>query len=178
MILNLGQYAKALRVAFKMQKVLLLGVTQLIQHAALLRLAEPVADSILAGVSIRRVADVVGEAGSLDNHPQVGWLAPVRHLAAQHFAHPHTERAPDTAYFQAMGQAGVNVIVAGYRVNLGFLAQAAEGAGKNDAVVILVKGRAPQFVVAGDRFAQSFAAQQCFPIHAWLLWLGRVCGRY
>ena len=133
-------------------------------------------DMNLSGES-GRVADVVRQASGLNDYPQIGGLTPVRHLAAQHFANSHTERAPDTANFQAMGQAGVNVIVAGYRVNLGFLAQAAEGAGKNDAVVILVKGRAPQFVVAGDRFAQSFAAQQCFPIHAWLLWLGRVCGR-
>ena len=60
----------------------------------------------------------------------------------------------------------MDVVVAGDGMDLGLLAEAAEGAGKDDAVVILVKRCAAKLFRTGHGFAETFAAEQCFPIHA------------
>jgi hypothetical protein len=51
-----------------------------------------------------------------------------------------TEGTPDAAHFQAMRQAGANVIALGKRKNLRLVLHAAESRGKDDTVVILLKG--------------------------------------
>lgn len=63
-----------------------------------------------------------------------------------------------------MGQAGVNMVVAGDRVHLGLAPETAKRTGKDDAVMVFVKGTAPQFLGAVKGFAQSFAGKQGLPI--------------
>ena len=58
----------------------------------------------------------------------------------------------------------MDVIVARHRVHLGLAAQAAKGAGEDDAVVVLVKRAAPQFFRAVQGFSKTFAGQQGGPI--------------
>jgi len=111
-----------------------------------------------------RVADVVGEASGLYDHSQIGRRAPFGQLVAQHFADPHAERATDAADFQRMGQACVDVIVAGNRVHLSLAAQAAKRAGEDDAVMILVKRTTPQLLTAVGGFAKSFTGKQGMPV--------------
>ena len=76
-IFQLGEYAKALRVAFEIEKVAALGIAHRIQPAAPGGLLEPVANGVFAGVAERRVADIVGQAGGLHDHAQVARRAPV-----------------------------------------------------------------------------------------------------
>ena len=47
-ILNLRQYPKALRIAFKIQEILALSVAQLIEQTAFSCLAEPVTNGVFA----------------------------------------------------------------------------------------------------------------------------------
>ena len=86
------------------------------------------ANRVFTGMAEWRVADVMSKAGRLHDHAQVTRIAPLRQRTAQCFADAHTQRAAHTTDFQRVGQAGVNVIVAGNRMHLGFTTQAAEGA--------------------------------------------------
>jgi hypothetical protein len=63
-----------------------------------------------------------------------------------------------------MGQARVNVIVAGDRVHLGLASEAAEGTGENDAVMVFVERAAAKFLRAVQRLAEAFAVEQGLPI--------------
>lgn len=58
----------------------------------------------------------------------------------------------------------MDMVVAGHRVHLGLAAQAAEGTGEDDAVVVLVEGAAAQFFRAVQRFSEAFAGKQGMPI--------------
>src|SRR5690606_12909437 len=95
---------------------------------------------------------------------QIAGLAPDRQLAAEHLADAHGQRAADAADFQGVGQTGVDVIVAGDRMHLGLAAQAAEGTGEDEPVMILVKGAATQFINAVRRLAEPFAGEQGVPV--------------
>lgn len=163
-VLELGEHAKALGVAFEVEKVGALGVVHRVQPAAPGGLLEPVADGVFAGVAERRIADVVGQARRLHDHAQVTRLAPVGQGLAQGLADPHAQRTADATDFQRVSQAGVDVVVAGDRVDLGLAAQAAEGAGEDDAVVVLVERAATQFIGAVQGFAEAFAGEQCVPV--------------
>ena len=68
-----------------------------------------------------------------------------------------------------MGKAGMNMVVAADRVHLGFAPKPAKGAGKNDPVVILVKGTAPELFGAVMRFSETFAVKQGLPIQGAVL---------
>ena len=56
------------------------------------------------------------------------------------------------------------MVVAGDRVNLGLAPEAAEGAGEDDAVMILVERAATQLFGAVQGFAKAFASEQCVPV--------------
>ncbi|MCY1178434.1 hypothetical protein D9M73_187820 [compost metagenome] len=99
-ILQLGQHPQALGIALETEEVGAFGIAHGVQPAPSGGLLEPVADGILAGVAERRVADVVGQAGRLDDDAEVRRLAPVRQRVAQRFAHAHAQGAPDAAHFQ------------------------------------------------------------------------------
>ncbi|MCY1240065.1 hypothetical protein D9M72_528940 [compost metagenome] len=58
----------------------------------------------------------------------------------------------------------MDVVVAGDRVHLGLASEAPEGAGEDDAVVILVEGAAAQLIGAVHRFAKAFAGEQGLPV--------------
>ena len=88
-VFQLGEYAKTLGVALEAEKVAAFGVAHGVQPAASSRLLEPVADGVFAGVAERRVADVMGQAGRLYDHPQVGRIAPGGQVVTQHFTHAH-----------------------------------------------------------------------------------------
>lgn len=163
-ILQLGQHAKALGIAFEIEEVAPFGIAHRIQPAASGGLLEPVPDRVLAGVAERRVADIVGQAGRLHHHAQVAGRAPVRQAIAQCLAHPHAQRAAHATDLQRVGQARVDVIVAGDRVYLGLAPQAAKGTREDDPVVVLVEGAAPEFFGAVQGFAEAFAGKQCVPV--------------
>ena len=158
-VLQLGKHAKTLCVAFEVEEVGPLVVVHAVQPATPGGLLEPVANGVFAGVAERRVADVVGQAGRLNDHSQVTGGAPVRQAVAQGFADAHAQRAADTADFQRMGQTRVDMIVAGNRVYLGLAPKATECAGEDDAVVIFVEGAAPELIGAIEGFAQAFTGE-------------------
>ncbi len=137
-----------------------------IQPAAPGGLLEPVADGILAGMAEGRVTDVVGEACGLHYDAHVPRVAPFRQAIAEDFTDAHAQRAADAGHFQGVGQAGMDVVVARYRVHLSLAPQAAEGAGEDDAVVVLVEGAAAEFGAAVHRFAEAFSREQGVPIHS------------
>lgn len=64
-----------------------------------------------------------------------------------------------------MGQTGVDVIVAGDRMDLGLASEAAKRAGEDDPVMVLVEGAAAQFIVAVYRLSEPFAGEQGLPVH-------------
>lgn len=156
-ILQLRKHPEALCIAFKAQEVPTLGFTHIVQPAAVCGLLEPVANRVFTRVAERRIADVMGQAGRLHHHPQVGGVTPVGQGAAQGFAHPHAQGTAHAADFQGMGQACVNVIVAGDGMNLRLAAQASEGARENDAVMIFMEWAAPEFFRAVMGFSEAFA---------------------
>jgi uncharacterized protein YoaH (UPF0181 family) len=166
-IFQLRQHSKTLSIALEIQKVTALGLAHAVQPAAPGRLLKPMADGVFAGMAKRRVADVVSQAGRLHHHAQVGGVAPVWQRVAQGFTDTHAQRAADAADFQRVGQAGVNVIVAGDRVHLGLAPEAAECAGENDAVMVFVKRAAAEFLRAVQRLAETFAVEQGRPIQGW-----------
>jgi len=88
-VFQLGEHAKALSVTLETEKVAALGLVHAVQPAASGGLLEPVADGVFTGVAERRVADVVGQAGRLHDHPQIRRVAPGGQLVAQHFTHAH-----------------------------------------------------------------------------------------
>lgn len=116
------------------------------------------------GVAERRVADVMGEAGRLDDHAEIGGAAPLRQVIAKDFADAHAERAPHAAHFERMGKPGMDMVVTGNRMDLGLAAEAAKRAGENDTVMILVERAAPQLVAAMSGLAESFTGKQCVPV--------------
>ncbi|MCY1460282.1 hypothetical protein D9M71_778310 [compost metagenome] len=77
MILQLGQHPQALGVALEAEEVGTLGFAHGVEPAPSGGLLEPVADGVFTRVAERRVADVVGQAGGLDDDAQVRGLAPV-----------------------------------------------------------------------------------------------------
>ena len=163
-ILQLGEYAKALGIAFEVEEVGALVIAHVVQPATPCCLLEPVANGVFAGVAERRVADVVSQAGRLHDHPEVTRFAPVWQAVTQGFAHPHAKRAADATDFQGMGQACMDMVVAGNRVYLSLAPKPAEGAGEDDAVMVLVERAAPEFFGAVQGFAQAFAGQQGMPV--------------
>jgi len=58
----------------------------------------------------------------------------------------------------------MDVVVAGNWMNLSLAPEPAKCTGKNDAVMILVKRAAAQFIAAVGGFAESFAGKQCVPV--------------
>ncbi|MDT4847913.1 hypothetical protein FQZ97_819900 [compost metagenome] len=163
-VFQLGQYPQTLGVALEAEEVGALGLAHGVQPAPCGGLLEPVADGVFAGVAERRVADVVGQAGGLDDDAEVRGLAPVRQRVAQGFADAHAQGTAHAAHFQRVGEARVDMVVAGDRVHLGLAPEAAKGPGKDDAVVVLVEGAAAEFFGAVHRFAETFAGEQGLPV--------------
>lgn len=60
----------------------------------------------------------------------------------QYLANPLAKRSSYAGNFQAMGQSGVNKVIFGQRVNLGFVLEPSKRMGKNDAVIVLLEGTA------------------------------------
>ena len=58
----------------------------------------------------------------------------------------------------------MDMVIAGNRMHLGFAAQAAKRARKNNAVMVFVKRRTTQFSDAVRGLAESFAVEQGLPI--------------
>ena len=163
-ILQLREHTQTLGIAFEVEKIATLLVSHVVQPAAPGCLLEPVTYRILAAVAERRIADVVGQARGLHQRTEVAGFTPRGQFAAQRLAHPQTQRATHAAHLQRMGQARVNVVVAGDRVHLRLAPQAAEGARENDAIMVFVKWAAAQFFGAILYFSEALAIQQAFPI--------------
>lgn len=90
-VFKLGEYPKALGIAFEVKEVIAFGAAHAIQPTSPGGLLEPVANGVFAGMPEWRVADVMGQAGRLHHHAQVAGVAPVGQGAAQGFAHAHAE---------------------------------------------------------------------------------------
>lgn len=163
-VLQLSQYAEALRITFEIEEVRAFGFAHAVEPATSGRLLEPVANGIFTGMAERRIADVVGQTSRLHHHAEVGRVAPFGQGTAQGFAHSHAQRTADATDFQRMGQARVNMVVAGDRVHLGLAPETTEGAGEDDAVMVFVEGAAAKFLRAVQRLAEAFAVEQGVPI--------------
>ncbi len=61
-ILQLREYAKALRIAFEVEEVVALGFAHRIEPATARCLVEPVADRVFTRMPEGRIADVMGQA--------------------------------------------------------------------------------------------------------------------
>ena len=112
MVFTLGNDAKALGIAFEKGQIALLLRRQ---HGkeALPPFLEPGADGTLTGVPERRVADIVGQTGGLNDVAKVGGADRIRQQLAllQPFAHANTQGASHAGHFQGMGQAVMNMVV-------------------------------------------------------------------
>lgn len=75
-----------------------------------------------------------------------------------------TQGAADATDFERVGEAGMDMIVAVDRVDLGLAPQAAKRAREDDAIVVFVKRAAPELFRAVVRFAEAFAVKQGLPI--------------
>src|SRR5690606_16151811 len=147
-----------------------------VQPAASSSLLEPVADGVFPRVAEWRIAYIVGKTTRLHDHAEVGRRTPFGETVAQHFTYTHAERAANTADFQRMGQAGMDMVVAGYRVHLCLAPEPAEGARKNDPVVILVKRASTKFFSALNRLSQPFTIKQRMPIQRGYLLVATASG--
>ena len=130
--------SQRVRVSFVGLQILQLRGTQAIEIALVFRLGEPLAQGVLARMPERRIADVVRQAGHLDDVADVVG----RERLGQ--ATPRLQRLPDPdAYAPAHGrhldavrQTVVDMVVLGHGVHLGLAAQAAKCPGKDNPVVV------------------------------------------
>lgn len=134
-------HAQSVCIAFVGLDVLPLGRSQRSKKPAMGRVTEPAAHGIFAGVAERRVANVVCQAGDLDDRADIKRGAATGQTAMCH--QPGTnlvaKTAPDRCHLDAVGQAIVGVVVLGQRVNLGLASQSPECTGKNHAVMVDVE---------------------------------------
>ncbi|CEG52415.1 hypothetical protein PXNS11_250028 [Stutzerimonas xanthomarina] len=156
MVFELRKHSKSLCVAFEVEKVRALRVAHIVEPSAPCGLLEPAANSILAGMAKRRIANVMGEAGRLDDHPEVGRAAPFGQVLAQHFPYAHAQGTADAADLKRVGQAGVDMVIAGNRMHLGLASEPPERAGKDDPVVVLVERTSTQFLCAVNGLSEPF----------------------
>ena len=129
-------------------------------------MAEPGTDGTLAGMTKRRVADIVGKAGGLHNIAKVSGvnLGRQQALLRQPLSHLNAECATNAGYFQRMGQAVMHMIIGGQRVYLSFPGQTPEGSGKNNLVMVAQKSSAPGFIL-GATLTQPTFVEKCCPVH-------------
>ena len=90
-ILQLREHTEALGIALEVEEVRPLRIRHVVQPTASRSLLKPAANGILPGVAEWRVADVMGEAGRLDDHAEVGRAAPLGQVIAKDFADAHAE---------------------------------------------------------------------------------------
>ena len=112
MIFELCKYPETLGVAFKIEKIGTFGIAHVVQPATRGRLLKPVAYCILSRVTKRWIANVVRQAGGLNDHAEIRRAAPLWHIIPEHFTYTHAERAADAADFQRVGKSRMNVVVA------------------------------------------------------------------
>ena len=105
------------------------------------RVPEPVADGELARMAERRIADIVGQAGGLQDLAGEFRRGVVRQLApaAQEIARHGAQRAAHAADFQRVAEARVDVVVTHQRMHLRLAGQTPERTGIDDAVPVLQK---------------------------------------
>ena len=162
-----GQHPEPLRVAFVTLDVGGLVLIHHIAHGAGDRgMGEPVPDRLLARVSERRIADVVGEGGGGDGGADVARLRSggVEILADLH-PDRGAERTADRTGFQTVGEPGADVVGLDQREHLGLILQPPERSRKDDPVEIALKRRTVLRDHAGLRTADAVRGQQLFPLH-------------
>jgi hypothetical protein len=67
-----------------------------------------------------------------------------------------------------VGQARVDVIVAGDRMDLRLAPESAKCSGENNAVVVFMERTAAEFLRAVQRLSEAFAGKQGLPIQGWV----------
>lgn len=172
---NAGGLAQAVGIAFVGLDVAALRGGKRGGVNGVFRLPKPIAQSVFAGVSEGRVADVVGKAGGLHGSGEVVGRKIGRQLVfgAQQFTHQIAQAAPHAGDFNAVGEAVVGVVVFGERVHLGFAPQSAKGVGKDHAVVVGVKRGAVGRVRFGRRggdvavfvYQKTGGRHELLPVH-------------
>ena len=126
-------------------------------------IAEPFADGILAGMTERRIADIVRQAGSGNDCPEIARLDVAQTMAGDDLAADDgAQRAADATGLETVRQAGADIVAFRQRKDLRLVLHAPEGGGEDDAVVILLERRALRRArrLAG---AQALGRQQLFP---------------
>ena len=141
--LQAGQHPETLRIALITPEIgaFVLG-HGLLQRGGDGGMGEPVTDRLFAGMTERRIADVMAERGGGADGADIARLQRRQiAVAADEDAGPGAERPADRSGFQAVGQTGADVIVLGQRKYLGFVLQAAERGGEDDPVEVLLERR-------------------------------------
>jgi len=165
--LQAGDQAETLRVALKAGQVFLLALAQLragvLPH---LRGFEPNPDGILAGMSERRISQVVGQGRRGNDGAEIRRVEAGQFAAlADRGADDGSERARHTRHLEAMREPGAHVIVVGQRKNLRLVLQTAERGRENDAVPVALKRRALRLRSGRSFAAETISAQEFGPLH-------------
>ena len=130
-------------------------------------LAEVSAYGLLAAMSERRVAQVVGEAGGTHNAAQLGEMRAVEFgvLLQDEATHVVAQAASHTAHLEAVGKPVVYEDAARQGEHLRLVLQTAEGSGEDKAVVVALKLSAVVASLLYVLLPEPLARQQLFPVH-------------
>ena len=148
-VFQLAQNAVSLGVAIKVFKVSNLSFTQVAKRCGITVLAEPFANGRFAGVTKRRISDIVREAGGLHNRSEMIFVDVLGQILFNQVVHRNREAAAHARHFDAVSQATVHMVIHRERVHLGFTAKAPERCRKNNTVVIAVKVRTVRVQIGG-----------------------------
>lgn len=140
-VLHHVDHPEALGVAVEATEVALLRLLQRVHIDVVGRIPEPVADGELARMAERRIADIVGQAGGLQDLAGEFRRGIIRQLApaAQKIACHGAQRTPHAADFQRMAETRVDMVVTHQRMHLRLPGQTPERTGIDDAVPVLQK---------------------------------------
>ncbi len=105
---------------------------------------KPVADNLLPEMAEGGIADVMGETGGGDDMPEVrgAVFAAFQMPVDDDLPGIGAKRTANGGHFHGMGEAGAHIVAFGERMHLRLVLQPPEGGGKDNTVLILVKGAA------------------------------------
>ena len=161
-VFQLGENTVALGVAVEVLEVRQFLVGHVLQRVGIAVLAEPFPNGGLPRMPEGRVTDIVGQAGRLDDGPEMVLVDALGQIFFNQVINCHRKAASHAGHLDTVGQTAVHMVVYGERVHLGLAAQPAESRRKNDAVKIPMKVRTVGVTVCGVTIAGS--RKKSFPV--------------
>ena len=101
---------------------------------------KPVLHSLFACVTEGRIANIVREAGGLQDGTKILRLRAFREIRLQPCSDGFSKRSSNLCYLQAVSEPGVYVVVGCYRMYLCLPIESAKCAGEDDLVYVSLKG--------------------------------------